>query len=85
LSTKEILETLAECRELLYSATGSALLAGEKTPERDKANIRTDLIKVNNYLFWIADEIVRAGVRPKMRMINGHPNGDPMNDPPSLR
>lgn len=20
-----------------------------------------------------------------MRMINGHPNGDPMNDPPSLR
>ncbi len=86
----EIIATLIECRELLSDASGSALLSGEPAPEKDKASIRSNVITVNNYLMWAEDEIAKLRPVDKksrggMRMIDGHPNGDPMNDPPSLR
>jgi len=81
----EIIATLMGCRELLSDASGSALLSGESAPEQDKGSIRRDIIKVNNCLMWVEDEVAKLRPAPAMRMINGHPNGDPMNDPPSLR
>ena len=60
-SRKEgVLKAIAECREDLYLATGSALLAGERFNREDCRTIYQALCRANNVLWSVMDDIGEA-------------------------